>query len=385
VDESRREFLVKLVAAGVASFAGCSVVSPKCTNAAQLANRAPNFEILREPLVLRSGETLENRSFGVSEQFRNTPAGAIIVVAGDDVTIRNVRLIGPPAWDPHWNDRAPAVSQQLGLFGKSVGIRAQNVRNLLVQAVSIEGVPGAAIFGHGLDHATFSDIRISHCYHGIQVKENAPNLFVTIRRVYVSDLWGPPPEFAHEDGKAGNPSLSRLGGWIGGDALALNTLQRSVVRDCVAVGEMFAGFKFVSSQQVTIANLRGPSLVIQGGIDGFPEPARNTVVRDCVFDKGMGRGEPMKAMNCVQLSGQIDSILLERCLLDGAGMDGHGIQASGRIRLTARRCTIRGFNGVRGANPAFALHLARGGTVNSDFEHVNSFVDQKRIRLDHPR
>ena len=111
------------------------------------------------------------------------------------------------------------------------------------------------------------------------------------------------------------------------------------------------------------------------------EPARDVVIEDCVFDKGLGRGDTLFNVNCLQLSQNIESIEVRRCILNAAGKDGHGIQMSQNVVGDVRDCTFRGFNGVRGQNPAHALDLAWNSSANGDFENVNDFVNQRRILL----
>jgi hypothetical protein len=106
------------------------------------------------------------------------------------------------------------------------------------------------------------------------------------------------------------------------------------------------------------------------------------VIEDCVFDKGLGRGQSLHDVNCVQLSQNIERVEVRRCFLNAAGKNGHGIQMTQDVIGQVRDCTIRGFNGVRGTNPAHALDLAWNSRVNPDFERVNSFVDQHRILSD---
>jgi hypothetical protein len=385
-DPGRREFVKKLALAGVAGIAGCAA-GPQ--PAAALGPAAPDtVEVLEQPIVLRTGESLQNRSFVLSGRFRNLAANAIVLVDGDAVRIRNVRIIGPADWQERWNVTAIGSRDAPGVWSRTIGIRAHNVRDLRIERVSIEGLPRAAIAGSGLDRALFRDIHIRHCYHGINFGVNAPSHHVTIARVSVGDLWGPPPEFAYPNGKANHPSRSRPGGWIGGDGFALNSLRDSTLSDCVTVGEGFACFKLTNPHRVTVRGLRGATLQLQGIAGGTAgesmEPARDVLVQDCVFDKGLGYGGAGNTEGCgIQVTYHFGQARIHRCFVNAAGFGGHGIQVTSSSHASVEGCTIRGFNGKRGSNPAYAIHVGPNSSVNADATSVNRFVDQARILLDH--
>jgi hypothetical protein len=379
VDEGRRGFLAGLVTAGLAGLAG-SAAAPEASSGAVVPNAG--VEVLEEPIVLGSGATLANRAFVLSKQFRCDTSNAVILVNGHDVRIRNVRIIGPSSWDPHWNDLRPEAREVPGLFGNTSGIHISNVRDVVVERVSIEGLPRAGISGFGIDGGLFREITIRHCFVGINLKPDAASQGLLFERVHTMNQWGPM-------GTAKDASLERPGGWIGGDGLALNSLRDSTLLDCTAVGEMFSAFKVTNPQRVRIARLRGTGLMVQGtaGVAEeqwtiHREPARDVVVEDCVFDKGLGRGKSLFEMNCLQLSQNIASIDIRRCVMNAAGQNGHAIQMSRNVLGRVSGCTIRGFNGKRGTNPAHAIDLALGSSVNADFERTNEFVNQQRIRLD---
>jgi hypothetical protein len=383
VDEGRRGFLTKLVAAGFAGFAGLagSVAAPRASSAAVVP--AAGAEVLDEPIVLRNGETLANRVFLLSRQFRSQATNGIIVVNGHGVRIRDVRIVGPSSWDPRWNDMRPAARDLPGVFANTSGIRIRNVRDVVVERVSIEGMPRAGISAFGVDGGLFRDITIRHCFSGINFTHDAPSHGVLFERVHTLNQWGPMGKVVKD------ASFERPGGWIGGDGLALNSLRDSTILDCTAVGEMFAAFKVTNPQRVRLAKLRGAGLMVQGTAGTLQrqwsihkQPARDVVVEDCVFDKGLGRGRSLFEMNCLQLSQNVASIDIRRCVLNAAGQNGHGIQMTRSVHGRVMGCMIRGFNGVRGENPAHAVDLAWGSSVNADFEHVNEFANQRRIRLD---
>jgi polygalacturonase len=149
---------------------------------------------------------------------------------------------------------------------------------------------------------------------------------------------------------------------------------------------MFGAYKLTNAQSVEVRGMRGSNIMIQGTADLewkiHDSPARDVWIHDCVFDKGLAHGAAVDDGNCIQVSQNVESVLIERCILDGAGKDGHAIQFSINAHGRVQDCTIRDFNGRRGRNPAHAVDLARDGSVNDDFERVNRFIDQKRIRLD---
>jgi hypothetical protein len=104
------------------------------------------------------------------------------------------------------------------------------------------------------------------------------------------------------------------------------------------------------------------------------------VIEDCVLDKGLGRGASLFERSCLELSQNVESVRVERCLLNAAGQSGHAIEIGRNAHARVVECTMRGFNGVRDGHPAHAIDLSGGSSVNDDFERVNRFVDQTRIR-----
>jgi hypothetical protein len=218
---------------------------------------------------------------------------------------------------------------------------------------------------------------------------NAPSRHIHLQGVHVRDMWGPAPGNWDRGGRAthaqGFPSRKRPGGFIGGDGLALNTLRDSVIADCSAVGEFFGSFKLTNPQRVEVRGLRGGNIMIQGTSTAdwkiHKSPARDVWIHDCVFDKKLIHG-PNDGMNCVQISQNVGMVRIERCTLRASGKGGHAIQVVGDSHAQVVGCTIDGFNGRRGPNPAHAVHVLRGSSVNDDFEKANIFVDQQRIRLE---
>jgi len=168
----------------------------------------------------------------------------------------------------------------------------------------------------------------------------------------------------------------------------LNSLRDSTLSDCVATGEMFGAFKLTNPHRVAVRRLRGAGLQVQGvneGVSGAGmRPASDVVIEDCVFDKGLGSSPTVNGANCMQLTKFVGSTLVRRCLFSAAGTGGHGIQVVDNSHARIEGCTITGFNGIRGTTPAHALHVELKSSANADFAHVNTFVNQRRIRLQGP-
>ena len=326
--------------------AGCRPVPPATPT--QASGDPYAFELLDQSLVLQQGAVLRDRSFVLSSRFRGSAA---IVVAGSEVAVRDVRILGPglaPA-DPE----GPAP----------VGIRVENVRDVAVDRVSIQGLPNSAILGHGIDGGLFRDVMIRACRSGIRLGD-AASRGLRLERIHT---------------ESGGPA---------GEALSLGSLRDSVVADCRAVGEMSGSFELTNPQKVRIQGVRGASLRIQGTVErppGGDAPVPDVVIEDCLLDKGLGHGAALSARSCLELSQTVGSVRIERCILNAAAQNGHAIELSRNSHGRVVDCTIRGFNGVSGAIPSHAVDLSGGSSVNDDFERVNHFVEQKRIRSDRNR
>jgi hypothetical protein len=381
VDEDRRAFLARLAAVGVASAAGCTAALRPAKAALEPEAGPYDVEVLEQPIVLRSGESLADRSFVLSQDFRGTSSNAIILVVENGVSIRNVKILGADRWDSHWDDVSPNARSLPGVFGNTAGIRIQNVRDVTVEQVSIEGLPRAGIFGFGIEGGLFRDITIRHCNVGINLVYNSPNRRLRFERVRTGSMWSQVDPTRPDDA-----SLERPGGWIGGDGLALNSLRDSELVDCTAVGEMYGAFKMTNPKRVTVRECRGTGFQVQGIAAGdagnLMGPARDVLIEDCVFDKGLGYSSNIQGSCGMQITYHVASTRIRRCLLNAAGQNGHGIQVTRDAHAQIEDCLIRGFNGVRGVMPAHALDIALGSTVNSDFAAVNYFVDQQRTVLD---
>ena len=95
-----------------------------CTQSGSTAEGA--VQILRAPIVLRAGETLADRRFRLTDDFRWTPALAAIYCPERDVTIRNVELIGATDWQPRWNAYHEPNNGPRGIPAGLCGIRLQH-------------------------------------------------------------------------------------------------------------------------------------------------------------------------------------------------------------------------------------------------------------------
>jgi hypothetical protein len=94
---------------------------------------------------------------------------------------------------------------------------------------------------------------------------------------------------------------------------------------------------------------------------------------------GLGEGEMVEEGNALQVSWNVENILVRDTVIRAAGKNGHAIEFAGNVRGRVEGCTIEGFNGKRFLNPAYAILVADNSSVNDDFEQVNAFVNQKRL------
>jgi hypothetical protein len=139
VHEGRRAFLARLVGTGAVSIAGCAAgLRPAAAALGLEASGDPYAaEVLEEPIVLRSGEFLVDRSFVLSKEFRDTTSSAIIVVTGNGVTVRNVRTREPTA-GPSLGRPEPGRSPLPGVFARRWA-SASRTSAMSREQVSIEG------------------------------------------------------------------------------------------------------------------------------------------------------------------------------------------------------------------------------------------------------
>lgn len=323
------------------------------------------MELLSEPIILRDGETLECRDLEVAFDFPAGSQNAVIQVLGDGVTIRDVRLFGPRDWPAVW------------VRPNMMGIRAENRVDLTVERVHIEGMPRAGFAGHGLTRLRMRDFSARHVFVGVNLNPTAPSFNCLFERVRVWDTWSDDVRY---------PSRVRPGGFVGGDGMAMNSLRSSILSECVMSGELFASYKTTNPQGLIVKACRGTSYMVQGVPapplgNGF-SPARDVLLEDCIFDQGLGYDT--ESAGAVHLTLKIDGCRLHRCILVGAGRNGHGLKLTHEaVGIVVECCTINGFNGVEGKYAAHACDYVKsqGCSLNEDFALVNSFIDQQRILL----
>jgi hypothetical protein len=381
----RRRFLIRLAhGAAVAAWTGSGLELGCAMPSLAAAAVAPpgGVELLSHPIILRSGDVLADRRFALAPDFEWTSVMAAIYVAGSDVVIRNVELVGADSWQPRWDTYIESVRAPRGINSGTAGIRLQGAPGAVVEKVSIRGFPRSAINGFGVDGAVFRDISVERCFQGLNLEHYQRNHDVLVERVQARDLWGPGP--GRWTGVAGAPSRRGPGQFIGSDGLVLASLRHSTVRDCSVAGEQFASIKLVNPQHTEVSGLRGVQLMIQGTSDLEwkidKEPSTNTVVRDCTLDSRLGSGALASAGNAIQVSWHVHDLRIENCTLIAAGRAGHGIQFAVDVHGRIEGCTFDGFNGMAGIVPAHALDLVDGSTANADFAQVNQFVNQTHIQ-----
>ena len=387
LDVDRRDFLRLIGLCAAQATLGWAAVGARPTPATDPPTAVPYAprlrEVLRRPIVLAKGDVLEGKSFTLAPDFAWTQSMAAIYASGPGIVIRNVDVIGASEWQPRWDAYREPVGGPAGIPSGCAGIRMQRVPGAQVTGVTVTGFPGPGFTAFGLDDAFVRDVRVSHCFAGVVVEWYQRNHRVLVEDVHAEDLWGPGPGRWPRIG--GAPSRRRPGKWMGGDGLVLESLRASTVRNCTAVGEQFGSFKLVNPQDVQVSGLQGVNLMVQGTSDLDWKidtvPAKNVRVSGSTLDKSLGTGEIVDAGNALQISWNVENILIENCVLRAAGHDGHGIQFAKYVHGRVVGCTIEGFNGRRGQSPAYAIEVTDGSTVNDDFAKVNTFVDQHRIIL----
>jgi hypothetical protein len=342
--------------------------------------------VLRNPIVMKPGEILADKRLVLASDFRWTPTKAAIYVPAQNVTIRNVEIVGASSWLTRWNAYEEPRGAGPGICTGMVGIRLQNAARARIEDVSIRGFPGAGIDGYGLQDAVIRGVTVTACFFGLITRQYAPNSGLLIERVEVRDVWGPGPN--RWPGVGGPPSQLRPGGFIGSDGIVCHSLRNAVLKDSSVLGEQFASFKLVNPVDTEVSGLLGTNLMIQGTSDLEwkidKEPSRNVRVRDCTFDKGLGSGAFADNGNAIQVSWHVRDLLIERCTLIAAGKNGHGIQFAVDAHGRVVNCVFEGFNGVRGVTPAHAVEVSdRTSSVNADLAAINTFRNQQRILLRH--
>lgn len=375
MDPQRRRVLQALASLPVAALLG---------GRARAAERPPRrVRTLDAPIILKSGDLLENLELRLSPRYRWQPSYAVIYGGKvQDVTIRNVRIEGSESWLPRWQDyHEPKGTPRTGIPSEQSGIRLQTCRNITLDGLEIEGFPRFAITGFGLDDCVMRDIQVTRCRLGIATSHYQPSHRLLVEKVRVHDTWGPAPGlWPGIDG--GIPSKVRPGTYTGGNGIGLDTVREGVLRDCDVRGEHWRSYKLVNPQNLEAARLVGNGLMVQGTADEVwkihKEPARDIRLRDCVFDKSLGTGKVREIGNGLQISWHVHGFDARGCKLDGDGQGGHGIQLAVDAHANVVDCTFEDFNGMRGGERCYAADVREGCTLNADFETRNTFVDQQR-------
>lgn len=339
------------------------------------------LEVLHKAITLSSGDVLENRRFVIAPDFAWSTTRAVIYGNGEGIVIRNVEIVGASRWQSRWNQLNEADGGPPGIPAGCAGIRLQHAPGVQIIDVGVRGFPIHGITGFGIDEAVIQRIRVSNCFHGVVTEWYQPNHHVLVDDVHVTDLWGPGP--GKWPGIGGHPSRARAGEFIGGDGLVLASLRDSQVRNCTVLGEQFVSMKLVNPQRVQATRINGPGIMVQGTSDREWKidrtPARDVSIISCTIDKSLGEGEMVEEGNALQVSWNVENILIRDTLVRAAGKNGHAIEFAGNVRGRVEGCSIEGFNGKRFLNPAYAILVADNSSVNADFEQVNTFVNQKRL------
>jgi len=333
-------------------------------------------EILREPIGLSSGQTLENRSFLLAQDFRwNSWQSVVFGNQVEDVVIRNVTLLGSQVWQERWN-QANEGGGPPGIHSAMSGIKLQGASRARIESCRIEGFPKFGIYVHGFQDGQIRDLQVRHCFQGIRLGNVAPNPRVRIEHIVVRDTWGPGAGLW--PGVAGAPSVERPGEFIGSDGIAAEHLTDSLVLDFQVLGECYTAFKFsVGCKDLELVQLFGNCLQLDGGTTG--EGITGARFLACTLDKSLAVGAVSDQGQALQISNRVQVKAL-RSLFRSDGHGGHGVQVHGAT-ADIRECTFSGFNGNAGITPAHAAQTAAGGVLNEDFASVNRFTNQQRIWL----
>ncbi len=387
----RRQILKLLGLGAVAVTASCSTLRPLASVSAEPSSKADSsapgypdprpLEILRKPIELSSGDVLADRRFIVAPDFAWKPSMAAIYCKGSGIQIRNIELVGSARWEHRWDRYNEPDNGPPGIPSGCAGIRLQEVPGAKIVDVSVRGFPAPGITAFGIDEALIQGVKVSDCFHGVVTEWYRPNHRVEVDGVHASNLWGPAP--GKWPGLGGPRSLQRSDGYMGGDGLVLASLRDSEVRNCVVTGEQFASLKLVNPQRVQVERIRGIGIMVQGTTDLEwkidRSPARDVSISSCTIDKTLGTGPVVDEGNALQVSWNVENILVRDCVIRAGGHNGHAIEFVKNVHGRVERCTIEGFNGKRYINPAFALSVTEDSSANPDFERVNTFVNQLRI------
>lgn len=342
-----------------------------------------DFEVLKVPIHLQRGNTLRQRRFRLAPDFRWDTRLSAIYGDAPGITIEDVELIGADRWEQRWFDLSPKSRVITpGIPTELVGIRLQGCPRLRIDRVKVRGFPRPAIETIGIDDSWISNLEVERCFQGLNVRGYKPNRRVRIEHVRVRDTWGPP--FKGKWPGIGGPPSKRPGEFMGSDGLVLGNLSDSSLSDIHVLGEQLLGIKLGgSSRNVDISTFVGSGFMVQGTDTAVTTqaPTVGITLRNSVIDKDLGSGPHAAGGNAVQVSFHVHGFRLLDSQLRGRGKNGNAIEFATDVHGEVRNCSISGFNGMRGGNPCHAISLWDGSTVNDDFETVNQFTDQQRIKI----
>jgi hypothetical protein len=278
------------------------------------------------------------------------------------------------AWNRAW--RNPALPDpMLDVFA---GLRLAATQDLRIDGLHIEGFPEAAIDCQAIDRAKLQRISIARCLVGLNMgPPGSRNWELDNLRV-----WGPGPNVI--PGFGGSPSHRHPGGFTGGDGFAAYLLDDSVLRSMEFTGDLYTGIKLARCKRVFFFNVVTPLLMVQGtqqrnqNNDGTTDGAEDIQIRSLHLDKGLGGSDASDEANGMQVSWNVRGLDVRDFALIASGKNGHGVQLWGDVSAVFRDGLFSGWNGTRGGQPAYALELGDGSTVNDDFEVANRFENQLR-------
>jgi hypothetical protein len=345
-------------------------------------------QVLSKPIHLGDGDALENVDLFVPEDFQWETVSAAVFARGRNIRVRNVTLTTyADRWQPQWNADAYGTSRR-GIDPSMCGLRFDACTNLAIDGLDVSGFPQCGAIFYGTRTALLRDLAGHDCFtiYGFMDFKGG-NRGVDLQYLRARDTWGPGPGV--KAGVGGHASAKRPGQFMGGDGLP-GYFEDSLLRDLDFSGELYAGFKIVASRRVQIERLRTNCFFIQGtqqqhvNVNGTTEGSHHITVEDLIVDKSISPGDVSERGNAVQISWHVSDLSVRNFGVRANGHGGHAIQLSGDCQAVFEGGLISGFNGKRGDNPAYALHLEDRSSVNADFASVNRFENQQRLILGAP-
>lgn len=348
-------------------------------------------ELITTTVEFEAGQTYEDKFYICDPTFaQDTSVQAAAAPSGNGYTLRRVTVdSGFRNWQSRWN-ALPEVGPPPGVRSSCHGISSRGYSGVTYEGVKVRGFPQTGLHIDGCSDSTFTDVETENCFFGARFDGNGALIQnTTVRRFVAKDVWGPIPDTWNT---AAFPSQARAGEYTGRDGLVVNTTRNCLFEDCTVVGETGNGaFKFGTSKNLTLRGLVGPNLQIQGSGGADPANSPQTASRDilmefCTIDKTTGYGSSNFDINALQLSYHVENLRVRGCLFRTVDTNGHGCQlAQPNVEAYFEGCTFSGFNLLRGAQDAYAVHrnptcwLNGGGTAgDADFIARNSFPKQLR-------